>query len=81
MIEKRVSKAMIGAVRIYRRFVSPFMPARCRFVPSCSAYAVQALEEHGPVRGTWLTIRRLLRCQPFARCGFDPVPPKRATGV
>jgi putative membrane protein insertion efficiency factor len=81
MIKRQLTNGMIGAIRVYRRFVSPIMPARCRFVPSCSAYAVQALEEHGPVRGTWLTIRRLLRCQPFARSGFDPVPPKRPAGA
>jgi putative membrane protein insertion efficiency factor len=74
----RVSRGLIGIIRTYKRFVSPLMPARCRFVPSCSTYAVQALEEHGPIRGSWLTLWRLLRCQPFARSGFDPVPPKKS---
>lgn len=59
----------------YRRWISPAMPARCRFYPSCSAYALEAVAVHGPIRGVWLTIRRLLRCQPFHPGGYDPVPP------
>ncbi|HEX6498483.1 MAG TPA: membrane protein insertion efficiency factor YidD [Micromonosporaceae bacterium] len=59
----------------YRRWISPAMPARCRFYPSCSAYALEAVAVHGPARGVWLTIRRLLRCQPFHPGGYDPVPP------
>ncbi|MEV6526175.1 membrane protein insertion efficiency factor YidD [Longispora sp. NPDC051575] len=59
----------------YRRWVSPALPARCRFHPSCSAYALEALATHGALRGAWLTLRRLLRCQPFHPGGYDPVPP------
>jgi putative membrane protein insertion efficiency factor len=58
----------------YRRWVSPVMPARCRFYPSCSAYALEAVETHGALRGVYLAARRLLRCHPFHPGGYDPVP-------
>ncbi len=61
----------------YRRWISPALPARCRFHPSCSAYALEALATHGAWRGLRLTLWRLLRCQPFHPGGYDPVPPKR----
>ncbi len=64
-------------IRFYRRFLSPWKPATCRFRPTCSAYAVEALELHGLLRGTRLAAWRILRCQPFARSGWDPVPPRR----
>jgi putative membrane protein insertion efficiency factor len=68
-------KAMlIGMVRLYKTYVSPFLPSACRFQPTCSEYAMQALEKHGSIRGTGLTIYRLLRCQPFSKGGYDPVP-------
>jgi putative membrane protein insertion efficiency factor len=65
---------MLGSVRFYRRFISPLLPRACRFEPTCSQYALDAIEMHGAWRGGWLTLRRLLRCQPFSRGGFDPVP-------
>jgi len=58
----------------YRRWISPALPARCRFYPSCSAYALEAVSRHGAIRGTGLAIWRLLRCQPFHPGGYDPVP-------
>ncbi len=61
-------------VRVYRRVISPLKPATCRFAPTCSAYAIEALERHGIVHGSLLAAWRLLRCQPFATAGFDPVP-------
>lgn len=62
-------------LRFYRRYLSPLKPPMCRFQPTCSTYAIQALEVHGLLRGSALAVWRILRCQPFARGGFDPVPP------
>jgi putative membrane protein insertion efficiency factor len=69
-----VAERMIAAVRFYQREISPKRPPVCHFTPSCSAYAVEALEEHGARRGSWLTLRRLVRCRPGAVGGHDPVP-------
>ncbi len=68
------ARALIGVVRGYRRWISPALPPACRFVPSCSAYAEEALKKHGAARGSWLAARRLLRCHPFGGSGYDPVP-------
>lgn len=62
-------------IRAYRRWISPALPDRCRFYPTCSYYAVEALRVHGAWKGAWLTLKRLGRCQPFHSGGFDPVPP------
>jgi len=68
-------KAAIQLVlRGYKRWISPMLPHACRFVPTCSEYALEAVDLHGPLRGSWLAITRLLRCHPFARAGYDPVP-------
>ena len=67
-------------LRVYRRFISPMLPHSCRFVPTCSEYAFVAIERHGGLRGSWLAVGRLLRCQPFARAGYDPVPYLREAG-
>lgn len=61
-------------IRFYKRFISPLLPPACRFHPSCSSYALEALHKHGALRGVRLTVWRLLRCQPFHPGGFDPVP-------
>lgn len=68
------ARGLIGLVRGYRRWISPALPPACRFVPSCSAYAEEALHKHGAGRGSWLAARRLLRCHPFGGSGYDPVP-------
>ncbi|WP_306215331.1 membrane protein insertion efficiency factor YidD [Actinoplanes sp. RD1] len=69
-----LARLLTAAVVAYRRWISPALPARCRFYPSCSAYAVEALAKHGALHGTGLTVRRLLRCHPFHPGGYDPVP-------
>lgn len=61
-------------VRAYRLFLSPWLGSNCRFQPTCSAYALEALEKHGPIKGTLLTMRRLGRCHPLGSQGYDPVP-------
>ena len=65
---------LVWLVRGYRRALSPWIPPRCRFYPSCSAYAEEALRRHGALRGSWLTVRRLARCHPFHPGGVDQVP-------
>ncbi|MFO7265361.1 MAG: membrane protein insertion efficiency factor YidD [Limnochordales bacterium] len=66
--------ALIGAIRFYQKFISPLFPPRCRFYPTCSSYAAEALARHGVLRGSWLTIRRLSKCHPWHPGGYDPVP-------
>ncbi|MFQ5567692.1 MAG: membrane protein insertion efficiency factor YidD [Paracoccaceae bacterium] len=64
-------------VHAYRLFISPWLGTNCRYQPTCSAYALEALEKHGAIRGTWLAIRRILRCHPGGGSGYDPVPPRK----
>ena len=71
-----IARAMIRALRWYQRFISPLLGHNCRFVPTCSQYAIQALQLHGALKGTLLSVWRILRCNPFGKFGFDPVPPK-----
>lgn len=66
--------AAIFALRGYKRFISPLLPPMCRFEPTCSVYAMQAIEKYGIMRGVWLGARRLLRCHPLNPGGWDPVP-------
>lgn len=65
---------VLGAIRYYQRAVSPTLPAACRFEPSCSKYAYEAIDRYGVLRGGWMTVRRLGRCHPFRAMGYDPVP-------
>ena len=67
-------KVMLGTIRFYRKWISPLTPPSCRYYPTCSAYGLEAVEKYGAVRGGWLTLRRILRCHPFAAGGHDPVP-------
>lgn len=72
---------LIGLLRVYRALISPLYGEVCRYYPSCSAYALGAVREHGSVRGCWLAVRRLARCHPWAAGGVDHVPPRRTVGV
>ena len=72
--------ALGAAIRAYKRFVSPLLPPACRFEPTCSEYAADAVELHGIARGSALALARLARCHPFSRGGFDPVPGSRPGG-
>jgi putative membrane protein insertion efficiency factor len=69
-----MKQVMQFVLRCYQRVISPMLPHACRFVPTCSQYAIEAVECHGAIRGSVLAAGRLLRCHPFARAGFDPVP-------
>jgi putative membrane protein insertion efficiency factor len=69
-----VSRVLLALVRGYQRFLSPMLPPRCRFLPTCSQYAAEAVERHGAARGSWLALRRVARCHPFHPGGHDPVP-------
>ena len=61
-------------IKLYQAYISPFLPKSCRYYPTCSEYALIALEQHGFVKGAWLSIKRILKCNPFSHGGFDPVP-------
>ncbi|MCI8478718.1 MAG: membrane protein insertion efficiency factor YidD [Oscillospiraceae bacterium] len=72
-----MKRALLGAIRFYRRWISPGRPPCCRFIPTCSAYALEAVEKYGAWRGSLLALRRVLKCQPFHRqksIVYDPVP-------
>jgi hypothetical protein len=69
-----MKRALILFVRAYQVAVGPLLPPSCRYFPTCSAYAIEALEKHGALRGSWLAARRIARCHPFRPGGFDPVP-------
>jgi putative membrane protein insertion efficiency factor len=69
-----LAKFFVTVVRGYQVVVSPLLPPACRYTPSCSQYAIDALQRHGALKGTWLAVRRLARCHPFRAGGHDPVP-------
>lgn len=73
-IKRVIALPLIGLVRFYQLCISPLKPPSCRFTPTCSQYAIEALRKHGPIRGLYLTVRRLLRCHPWGGSGYDPVP-------
>lgn len=70
-------QAVRGVIRGYQLLVSPVMPPACRYLPTCSDYAMDAVHEHGPFRGLWFALRRVVRCHPWGGDGYDPVPPHR----
>jgi putative membrane protein insertion efficiency factor len=77
-LSARGVRGLVFVIQLYRHMVSPLRPASCRFVPTCSQYAVDALTEYGLIRGGWLAVRRLAKCGPWHRGGWDPIPERRA---
>ncbi|MCP4075016.1 MAG: membrane protein insertion efficiency factor YidD [Gammaproteobacteria bacterium] len=69
-------KLLILPIRFYRYAISPFLVSRCRYTPTCSEYAIEALERFGALKGGWLAIKRIFSCHPWGKCGYHPVPPK-----
>jgi len=69
-----IRRILIFPIRVYQRLLSPLLRNRCRFYPTCSHYAVEAIEKHGAIRGLWLAIKRILKCHPLHPGGYDPVP-------
>ena len=67
-------RAILFLIRVYRRYISPLFPPCCRFYPTCSTYTMQAVEKYGALKGGWLAVKRILRCNPFNDGGYDPVP-------
>jgi putative membrane protein insertion efficiency factor len=74
ILRRAAAAPLVGLIVLYQRFISPMTPATCRYYPSCSTYALVAIRTHGPVKGTWLAVRRLLRCHPWSSGGVDHVP-------
>ena len=72
-----MKRTLIRIVKFYQKHISPAKPSCCRFIPTCSAYAIEALEVHGAFKGFFLSLWRLLRCNPLCKGGYDPVPPKK----
>ncbi|MFC5467912.1 membrane protein insertion efficiency factor YidD [Cohnella suwonensis] len=74
----RIARMTLQApIRFYRAYISPLTPPSCRFLPTCSAYALEAIEVHGALKGSYLAARRIGKCHPFHKGGYDPVPPKK----
>lgn len=76
LISRGISEILILPIRAYKKLISPFLGSNCRFLPTCSEYAIGALRVHGPIKGLILALWRILRCNPFGHPGLDPVPPK-----
>jgi putative membrane protein insertion efficiency factor len=73
-ILKCLGLPFIGLIKLYQWIISPMLGPKCRFTPTCSTYAVQAIEKYGPFRGLWLALKRISRCHPFGGSGYDPIP-------
>lgn len=73
-LKRLLALPLLALVKFYQYCISPYTPPACRFTPTCSQYAVEALKKYGPIKGSWLTIKRLLRCHPWGGSGYDPVP-------
>jgi len=73
-VKKILSLPFIGLIKIYQLIISPWLGPSCRYTPTCSQYGVEAIQKYGPIKGLWLTIKRVARCNPWGRHGHDPVP-------
>lgn len=74
ILKKFLSKLLLLPIYFYRNFISPLLPPACRYTPTCSQYAIEAIKKHGPFKGLWLAIKRICRCHPWGSSGYDPVP-------
>ncbi|HAH57711.1 MAG: membrane protein insertion efficiency factor YidD [Lentimicrobium sp.] len=73
-MRKLFTKLLVGIIRVYQWAVSPYLPPSCRYTPTCSQYGIEALKKYGPLKGGWLTIKRMASCHPWGGSGYDPVP-------
>ena len=73
-IQKLLTLLLVIPIKFYQYCISPLLPPTCRYTPTCSQYALEAIRKHGPFKGLWLTVKRLLRCHPWGGSGYDPVP-------
>jgi putative membrane protein insertion efficiency factor len=76
LIKSGIAGIMMAMVKLYKHLISPWTPSACRHIPTCSTYAIQALQAHGPIKGGWLSLKRLSKCHPWGTEGYDPVPEK-----
>ena len=74
LLMQLLSRVMLALIAFYRTCISPLKPPTCRYTPTCSQYAIEAIKKYGPIKGGWLALKRILRCNPFGGSGFDPVP-------
>ena len=74
LLMRLLSKVMLAFIWFYRTCISPLKPPSCRYTPTCSQYAIEAIKKYGPIKGGWLAFKRILRCNPFGGSGYDPVP-------
>ena len=74
MLRKQLTRLLAALIRLYQTAFSPMFPPACRYTPTCSQYAIEAIRKHGPLKGTWLAVKRICRCHPWGGSGYDPVP-------